>query len=299
MELSVKFNVDTKIIGIIGHPVKHSFSPLIHNHAIQLGGLNYVYLPFDIHSDGLKDALKGMIALGIRGLNVTLPHKENIIPLLHDISEESSVIGAINTIVNDNGKLTGYNTDVFGVIESLEPYRNKIAGATISVFGAGGGARSVIYSLIRHFKVEKINIINRTEQKAESLKEYFSTKMFFKNLKAYELLPPDLVKILSDSALIINTTTLGMYPKIDDSPTTILNSFKKDQLVFDVVYNPVHTKFLKIAESQGAIIINGLPMLVGQATKSYELWTGEKMNTDSVYETLRHHIENNFKDTDG
>ncbi len=168
---------------MIGHPIKHSYSPFIHNVAIELKKLDYIYLPFDVPASNLRNALRGMNALGIKGFNVTIPHKENILQYMNDLSEEASIIGSINTVVNDLGKITGYNTDVMGALESLSPFKDEINGKDVSIVGAGGSARAVIYVLIRHFKPKTINIINRTEQKAESLKEYFKDKMKFDSFK--------------------------------------------------------------------------------------------------------------------
>jgi shikimate dehydrogenase len=260
------------------------------NIAFELTEQNFIYLPFDIPVNSLKDALKGIVALGIKGFNVTLPLKEKIMPLLKDVSEEANIVGAVNTVTNEDGVLRGYNTDVLGVVESLNPFKEEIAGAKVSVIGAGGAARSVIYALIRNFKVGHINIINRTEQTAESLKEYFSVKMLFNDFKAFPLIPPDLVETFRESKLIINTTSMGMYPEIDDSATTIKESFMKGQIVFDIVYNPVKTKLLKLAESQGSTIITGLKMLVEQGAKSYELWCGEKMPVEKVYRALESYL---------
>jgi shikimate dehydrogenase len=292
MDIQKRFDSATHIIGVIGHPIKHSYSPLMHNTALAIDGLNYIYLPFDVHTSNLESALKGMIALGIIGFNVTIPHKEKIIEMMHDISEEAAVIGAVNTIVNENGKLHGYNTDVNGIVETLLPFKDELADTTISVIGAGGASRAVIYALIRYFKVRKINIINRTVQKAESLKEYFSAKMHFDNFGVYELTPPDLVKVFSNSKLIINATAIGLFPNIDDTPTSITESFNNQQIVFDIIYTPLNTKFLKIAESKGAIILNGLRMFVEQGARSYEIWTGEKMPVDPVYHTLLANLQN-------
>ncbi len=292
MQIQNKFNNSTKIVGVLGHPIKQSFSPLMHNIAFELAGLNYVYLPFDVPVTSLRDALKGMVALGIKGFNVTLPLKEKILPLLKDVSEEVNIIGAANTIVNDEGILKGFNTDVAGVVESLNPFKDELSGMRVTVIGAGGAARSVIYALIRVFKVGQITIVNRTEQIAESMKEYFSTKMLFNGLKSLPLVPPDLVGTFRESKLIVNTTQMGMYPVVDDSATTIKESFIKGQIVFDVVYNPVKTRFLKIAESQGATIITGLKMFVEQGARSYELWTGEHMQKEKVYNAVESYLSN-------
>lgn len=282
-----KLNQNTKVIGVIGHPIKHSFSPLMQNKTFEIRDLDYIYLPFDVPGEDLKAAIKGMVSLGMKGFNVTLPHKEKINEYLDEVSEEANVIGAVNTVVNENGFLHGYNTDVAGIVESLNPYKDEIAGQEVSVIGAGGASRSVIYALIRHFKVKRINIINRTLQIAESLKDYFQTKMLFENIKTYELVPPDLTRVFRKSKLIVNTTSMGMYPEVDDSATTISKSFKEGQIVFDVIYNPFKTRFLEIAEEQGATVINGLTMFLEQGAKSFELWTGETMPREDIYEILK------------
>ena len=285
-----KFNHNTHLIGVIGHPIKHSFSPLMHNISFDIAQLPYVYLPFDVLTANLEDALKGMNALNIKGFNVTIPHKEKIIEYLDSVSEEANVIGAVNTVVNENGTLAGYNTDVNGIVATLEPYKEQLVDKTVSVFGSGGAARSVIFALIRYFKVSRINIINRTVEKAERLKDYFAEKMLYDSIKTYELVPPDVVKVLNKSKLIINSSAVGMFPEIDDSPTEIEESFKRGQIVFDAVYNPLETKLLRIAKAKGAITLNGLTMFVEQGAKSYELWTGEKMPVEKIYSTLKSYL---------
>jgi shikimate dehydrogenase len=281
------FHLNTKIIGLLGHPIKQSYSPFIHNVTVELKKLDYIYLPFDVPAANLKNALKGMIALDIKGFNITIPHKESILQFMNDVSEEASIIGSVNTVVNDDGKLTGYNTDVNGVLESLIPYKDEIYGREVTVVGAGGSSRAVIYTLIRYFKPSVINIINRTEQRAEALKKYFSDKMKYDGIRTKELFPPELIDIFSASKLIINATPVGMFPDQDDIITTLENSFVKDQIVFDLVYNPPQTKLLKLAASRGAIAINGLKMLVNQAAKSFELWTNEEMPFDQIYKSLQ------------
>jgi shikimate dehydrogenase len=281
------FHLNTKIIGLLGHPIKQSYSPFIHNVTVELKKLDYIYLPFDVPAANLKNALKGMIALDIKGFNITIPHKENILQFMNNVSEEASIIGSVNTVVNDDGKLTGYNTDINGILESLNPYKDDILGREVSVIGAGGSARAVIYTLIRYFKPAVIHIVNRTEQRAEALKKYFSDKMKYDGIKTKELFPPDLVGIFSNSKLIINATPVGMFPDQDDIVTSLENSFITDQIVFDLVYNPPQTKLLKLAASRGAIPISGLKMLVHQAAKSFELWTNEEMPFDQIYKSLQ------------
>jgi shikimate dehydrogenase len=286
MKIIENIDHDTKIVGIIGHPIKHSFSPQMHNFTFQLQGLNYIYLPFDVPTTNLGDSLKSMGVLGIRGLNVTLPHKEKIIQFMDHVSEEASSVGAVNTVVNEGNQLFGYNTDVNGIVESLNPYKDELAKCTVSVIGAGGAARAVIYSLIRHFKVEEINIINRTEERSESIKDYFKNKMHFEKINTSELMAKENLELYQSSKLIINTTSIGMFPNVDDSPTDLEESFNSSQIVFDLIYNPLKTKFITLAEKQGASVINGLKMFVVQGARSFELWTGETMDIDLIYQEL-------------
>ncbi len=284
------FHINTKVLGLIGHPIKHTYSPFIHNIAIELKKLDYIYLPFDVPAANLRHAVKGMNALGIKGFNVTIPHKESIIQYLSNLSEEASIIGSVNTVVNEIGKLTGYNTDVNGVVETLAPYKDEITGSRMCVVGAGGGSRAVIYALIRYFKPEKIFLINRTESRAESLKNYFSAKMRFDGFKTRELFPPDLVEVFRDSKLIVNATSVGMSPTEDDAITLLDDSFVKNQIVFDLVYNPPRTKLLQSAEKKGAIALDGLKMLVHQAAKAFEIWTGEQVPVEELQRSLELYI---------
>ena len=290
-ELRNSFFANTELIGLIGHPIKHSYSPFIQNYALELMNLDYVYLPFDVPAENLKSAINGVMSLGLKGLNVTLPHKEKIIKFLDELSEEASIIGAVNTIVNDHGKLIGYNTDAYGILETLLPYKDKISGTKVTVIGAGGSARAVVYTLLRHFKPEEINIINRTHQRADTLVNDLSLKMRYDTFHTFELFPPDNVETLSNSRLIINATTMGMYPDIEDTITDIEDSFNEEQIVFDLVYNPTKSKFLKMAEMQGAKVVGGLKMLIFQAAKSFELWTGVEMPVEKISESLQNYLK--------
>jgi shikimate dehydrogenase len=284
------FFANTELIALIGHPIKHSYSPFIQNYAFELMGLDYIYLPFDVPAENIKTAVNGILALGLKGLNVTLPHKEKIIKYLDELSEEASIIGAVNTIVNDHGKLMGYNTDAYGVLDTLLPYKNKISGTKVTVIGAGGSARAVIYTLLRHFKPEVVNIINRTHQRADTLVNDFSLKMRYDAFHTFDLFPPDNIEILSNSRLIVNATTMGMFPDVDDSITDIEDSFNDEQIIFDLIYNPTKTSFLKMAEMQGAKVVGGLNMLISQAAKSFELWTGVEMPIDKITKKLEEYI---------
>lgn len=285
-----KFHINTQVLGLIGHPIKQTYSPFIHNLAFELLDLNYIFLPFDVPASNLRNALKGVISLGVKGLSVTIPHKENIVTHLHNVSEEASIIGSVNTVVNDLGKLIGYNTDVYGIFETLSPHKDSIVGNEVTIVGAGGAARAVIYALLRFFKPSQINIVNRTEQRAETLKRYFNDKMKFDNFKSFELFPPDLVEVFRNSSLIVNATSVGMYPEIDDTIINLNNAFVKEQIVFDLVYNPPQTQLLSIAKSEGAIALDGMKMLVYQGAKAFELWTGQQMPVEKIIDAVTLYI---------
>ena len=278
-------------MGLIGHPIKQTYSPFIHNVAFDLKKVDYLYLPFDVPAANLGNAVKGMVALGIKGFNVTIPHKVNIMQLMNNISDEAAGVGAVNTVVNDLGRLSGYNTDVYGILKTLDKHKSILAGKEMTVAGAGGSARAVIYTLIKYFKPAQINIINRTEQKAEALKKYFSDKMKFEAIKCYELLSSDLVDVFQRSELIVNATPIGMYPETDDAVISLEKAFNKEQIVFDLVYNPSKTRLLSIASKQGAKVINGTEMLVNQASKAFELWTGEIMPVPDIIRLLEMMID--------
>ncbi len=284
-------HMNTMLVGLIGHPIKQTYSPFIHNIAFDIKKLDYLYLPFDVPAANLGNAVKGMVALGIKGFNVTIPHKVNIMQLLNNISDEAAGVGAVNTVVNDLGRLSGYNTDVYGVLKSLDKFKSSLSGAEVTVAGAGGSARAVVYTLIKYFKPAGINIVNRTEQKAEAIKKYFSEKMKFDAIKCYELFPQNLFEVFQKSKLIVNATPVGMYPETDDAVISPEKSFNKDQIVFDLVYNPSNTRLLRIASRQGAQVINGTEMLVNQASKSFELWTGETMPVAEIIRSVEMMID--------
>lgn len=285
--------IKTNLIGLIGHPIKQTYSPFIHNLALKIKDLDYYYVPFDVDSVNFKKAVKGLISLNFIGFNVTIPYKTKVLPLLNHFSDESSIIGSVNTVVINEGNLHGYNTDVNGIIETLLPYKNDLIDEVYTIFGAGGSARAVIYALIKHFKPRKINLINRTEDRALNVKDIFNEKMKFDAIEVLKLAPPDLVDEVQNSKLVINTTPLGMIPEIDDAVVNSEKFFNKNQIVFDLIYNPQLTKFLSFARQSNAEIINGLNMVIYQAAKSFELWTSEKFPIDEVKSSLEKIIKEN------
>ncbi|CUS86985.1 shikimate dehydrogenase [Candidatus Kryptobacter tengchongensis] len=291
-------DAETKLVGLIGHPVSHSFSPFIHNTAFEIIGLNYKYITFDVLPEHLKDALKGIIALGIKGVNVTIPHKEIVIENLDNVSPEARIIGAVNTIVNENGILSGYNTDVYGFTESLKKYKEIISNTPVFIFGAGGSARAVIYSLITNFQPERIVIANRNTSRAEGLVRYFSQVLGYKDFEVKEFFFPEIAGDIKSSRLVVNTTPIGMHPNINDLPVQTNEIFHEGQIVYDLVYNPPMTKFLKLAQSKGAEVISGIEMLILQASKSFELWTGKEMPIAEVKKFLLQKLKSRKRKND-
>lgn len=280
----------TKVVGLIGHPIEHSYSPLIHNAAFEESGLDFLYLTFDIHPGSLKEGIRGLAALNIAGVNVTIPHKERVLELLDVLSPEARVIGAVNTIVNDGFKLHGYNTDAFGFLASLRPYADRIRGETVAVLGAGGASRAVLYALITEVKPKHVYLLNRHLERAESLRIYLQKTLSFSAVTTQELFDLNAIDSLANSRLLVNTTAVGMYPNEDESPVVTDKVFDAGQIVVDLVYNPPVTKLVRMAEGKGATVVGGWEMLLQQAAKSFELWTDTPMPVEKVRSALRDRV---------
>jgi shikimate dehydrogenase len=264
----------TRICGLMGDPVEHSISPAIHNAAFNALGLEYIYVPFHVKPKDLKKAIDGMRALHIRGLNVTIPHKVAVLPFLDELDSLAEKIGAVNTIVNSDGKLRGYNSDAAGFIQALIAGGVKPEGKRVVLLGAGGAARAIAFALAE--KGTDINILNRKKEMdwAEELATK-AGKVYKKEFRALELNTKILKKVLADADILVNATSVGMSPKNDDTPVAA-DLLRSGLVVYDIVYNPVETRLLKEAKQAGARTIGGLDMLVGQGAIAFELWTGEK-----------------------
>jgi 3-dehydroquinate dehydratase / shikimate dehydrogenase len=255
-------NKKTKLYGIIGNPVSHSMSPAIHNAAFTEKGLKNVYVPLKIAN--IETFMKECREIDFQGFSVTIPHKESILPFLDDLDHTAREIGAINTIVNRNGKLTGYNTDCMAAVMGLE-YSMKEANETlnnkkVSIIGAGGAARAIAFGLKE--KGCDITIFNRTIERAEKLSQ--DVKCEFKNFEEIHQI---------DTDILINTTSIGMFPNVDQTPIP-KKILKEGMVVFDAVYNPIETRLLRDAKEQGCHTVNGLSMFINQAAEQFRLWTG-------------------------
>jgi shikimate dehydrogenase len=260
----------TGLVAVLGHPVAHSLSPRIHNTAFRAQSVDMVYLAFDVHPALLGQAVHGFRALGVRGANVTLPHKETVVPLLDEVKPAADRLGAVNTIVNDQGNLVGHNTDVAGFLAALRTVRAEGArGVRCLVFGAGGAARAVVAGLIEDGAAD-IWIHNRTEQRAIALCE---SARVWGATSCQVAAAADLETLARTMDLLVNATSVGLSPEVKDSavPVDIVDSH---HLVLDVVYGPQPTALVATAAAKGAIALDGREMLVMQAADSYRLWTG-------------------------
>lgn len=262
----------TKILAIIGHPVEHSCSPVMQNDALSVCGLDYVYIPFAVEPEHLGQAVCGLRALGVVGFNVTIPHKVSVMAHLDDFDESAQSAGAVNTVVNREGRLIGYNTDGDGVVKSLKEDLGFIPGedSTIVVLGAGGAARGAVAAFCRK-GAGTIIIVNRDQEKAQALASFMGERFpATKLLSVWE--PSELRTCFASTSLIINTTSLGM--KNEQIPYLRLADVPVDSVAYDMVYSPPVTPFLRDAEQRGLKCANGLGMLAGQGEISFRLWTG-------------------------
>ena len=278
-------NAKTDVYGIIGNPVGHSLSPLIHNTLFREMDINAVYVAFQVNGQSLSLAFEGLRALGVRGVNITVPHKEAAVHLVDEIPEDiDRGIGAINTVVNQNGKLLGYNTDARGFLVALnEDLSFRPEGRTALVLGAGGAGRSVVFALART-GAERILLYDALPGRAAGLKKYL--KGFF--LETDIESPEGLASVFSERIdLVVNATPVGM--NASDLPPVDLNRLlSKPQGVYDLVYSPAETPLLRVAKQLGLPCSNGLGMLAAQAALSFELWTGKKQGVrERMLEALK------------
>ncbi|MBO0996500.1 shikimate dehydrogenase [Bacillus sp. SD075] len=257
-----------KIYGVMGDPIAHSMSPDIHNDAFEKENIEAVYHHFHVTKEGLNDAVKGMKALGIEGFNITIPHKTSIIPFLDEVDELALAIGAVNTVVNKNGRFIGYNTDGIGFFKSLcDEISGDIKAKKTLVIGAGGAARAIYFTLVNE-GVKQVDIANRTKERAAQL---VSDCPYDKVSKALSIIEAE--ESLSQYDLIIQTTSSGMSPELDHSPLKV-DQLKTGAIVSDIIYNPLQTKLLREAGEKGAETQNGLGMFINQAALAFEIWTG-------------------------
>ncbi len=277
--MTADVNGKTRIFAVIGCPIEHSVSPQLHNSIYRELGMNCIYVPFRVEPGCLEAAVRGFKALNVAGFNVTVPHKQSIIPLLDEIDAEAELIGAVNTVKNENGRLCGYNTDAEGFArafreESGTGFRDK----KVAILGAGGAARALAIKIALEGAAQ-VGIINRTEEKARDIARLVNEKTGGAALAAkYGSLESR--EIFAGSDIVINTTPVGMYPELDRCPLDDTYDFHAGQIAYDAIYNPAKTLFLSRAEQKGCIAVNGLRWLFYQGIYAFEIWTGKRLDEE-------------------
>jgi len=262
----------TRLLGVMGYPIEHSLSPVMHNQAIAHLGLDYVYLPMAIKPEHLEIAIASFAALGIRGFNVTIPHKQAILPLLTEISPLAQAVGAVNTVSWRENHWIGTNTDVAGFIAPLQSLHQPDWNQTTAVIlGNGGAARAVIAGCVE-LGLREIHVIGRNYQKLAEFQSSWQDSPLAVNLQVHQW--DKLTKLLPLAGLLVNTTPVGMYPHTSDCPVNPeeMVYLSSGAIAYDLIYLPQSTKFLQLAEKQGAVTINGLEMLVQQGAAALKIW---------------------------
>lgn len=274
----------TRLTGLLGSPVAHSISPLMHNEAFRLLNLDYAYLCFDVREDNLADAVKSLVFLNARGFNCTMPVKVRMCELADHLSLAASMMGSVNTVVIENGVLTGHNTDGAGYMASIKEVGIDIAGKKMTLLGAGGAATAVAVQAALD-GVSELSIFNRrgrSWQRAQQLADTICKKT---NCRAslYDLADTSALRSqLADSCLLTNATSVGMAPDTDASPIADLSVLHEGLIVSDIIYNPRRTKLLNDAQARGCRTFNGLYMLLYQGAAAFRLWTGQEMPVQEI-----------------
>ncbi|WP_219839277.1 shikimate dehydrogenase [Paenibacillus sp. R14(2021)] len=278
----------TVLYSVIGDPIRHSKSPIMMNRAFRECGINGVYTAFHITTERLGDFIAGVRAMGIRGVNVTIPHKLDIMPLLDEVHESAHAIGAVNTIVNNDGHLVGYNTDGIGYVRSLkEEVQPDLTGARVLIVGAGGATRGILYALAGE-GVASVTISNRTVARAQELADAF--RGLVPSIRAIG--QDELRDACAESDIVINTTSLGMYPNVEATPLESV-WLRPGTVASDLIYNPLTTRFLAEAKEQGCRIHGGLGMFIYQGAYAFEYWTGQPAPAAAMRETVLAALQSN------
>lgn len=277
----MKIKGSTNIVGLIGHPVEHSFSPPMHNAAFDALGMDYTYVAFDVNPAELQKAIEGARSLNIRGFNVTIPHKIDVMKYLDEIDDVARLIGAVNTI--DFKNLKGYNTDGIGAVRAIEEVIS-IKNKNVVIAGAGGASRAISFYIAK-YGADSLTILNRNVDKAQSLAGDVSNSGLIDDVKSDSI--NEINAYLADADILVDTTPLGMHPHINDQPIATAENMHDELVVFDAVYNPNETVLLKQAIEAGAKPVYGIKMLLYQGAESFKIWTGADAPVDIMEKALK------------
>jgi len=281
----------TKLLGVIGHPVSHSLSPLMHNSAISYLELDYVYLPLPVRPEDLAAALAGFAAINLKGFNVTIPHKQAILPLLSEVSPVAQAVAAVNTVwLTENLLWAGTNTDVEGFVAPLKTYSQDWSKTVAVVLGSGGAARAVVAGCT-HLGCAEIHVIGRNKLKLQEFLNSWSNSTLKVNIQVHTW--EQLALLMPQTALLVNTTPIGMHPHVDASPLSIdqVASLPTNAIVYDLIYTPSSTQLLQQAEKVGVASLNGLEMLVQQGAAALKIWLQQPVPIDVMRAALQRYLQ--------
>lgn len=281
----------TAVCGLIGNPVEHTLSPLIHNTLSELVGMELVYVPFLVEEERVGEAVKGAYALNIKGLNATVPHKSAVISHLCEVDELAVRIGAVNTLVRTDGGYKGYNTDMPGLYRQLQSEGVELAGKEVILLGAGGAARAVAFMCVQ-YGAQKVYILNRTLEKAQAVAKEVNESFGKECLMPMAL--SDYHRIPKKKYLVIQGTSIGLSPNVDDVVIDDPEFYELVETGVDLIYKPAETKFMKLVKATGAKAYNGLKMLLYQGIIAYELWNDIEISDEMaeiVYQKMKEVLE--------
>lgn len=279
----------TRTCGVIGNPVEHTMSPAIHNYLAERTGKNLVYVPFHVATGKLEEAVKGAFALNLLGMNVTVPYKSDVLPFLTDVDDLAARIGAVNTLVRTQVGYKGYNTDMPGLYRAMQADGVEVAGQKVLILGAGGVARAVAMMLATKGAGEII-LLNRTPERAEKIAEEINGGEGRSIARAMAL--KDYGKLPSDERyLCIQATNVGMFPKVSEAPIEDPAFYQKISTGYDLIFNPLNTRFMQLVKDAGGSAYNGLKMLLYQGIIAYELWTGCEISQEYAEGAYRNMLE--------
>ena len=277
------FTGKTKNLAVIGSPIEHSLSPAMQNAALCAAGLDFAYIALPVSPEALGDAVRGLRALGFCGFNVTIPHKAAILPLLDEVSEAARAVGAVNTVVQEAGRLKGFNTDVEGFLDALEARDFSPQGKAVVLFGAGGAARAALYGLLQA-GAASVTLGVRNCEKARPLVQEFGQ---YGEVRVFDWHEKAFAAAVEEAALVVNTTPLGMAPQTAAMPPVPWEAVRARTFFYDIIYTPQQTEFLARAAALGCPTLNGEAMLVGQGAAAFSLWTGVKPDFAVMMSALR------------
>ena len=276
----MKIDGKTRLIGLIGNPVEHTLSPLIHNEISEKMHMPSVYMPFKVEKDGLHQAVKGAYELNILGMNVTVPHKNQVMESLVEVDIAAKIIGAVNTLVRVDAMhgYKGYNTDMLGLQRQIKEDGISLKGKTVVILGAGGAAKAVVYMCILE-EADKVYLLNRTKEKAEAIAESMNnldtTKVIPMALNDYTMIP-------EEELIVFQATSIGLYPNVDEVIVDDIAFYKKVKIGVDLIYNPANTRFMQLVTEHGGQAYNALKMLLYQGVIAYELWHNVQVPAEVV-----------------